>query len=112
MPGTLPLIKKVFGAACVLQFRRALYLGHARLLWESPCGGASVIPDTQVKSSLAHEVSEVQFIQLPLRQVLWSTTHAAEAAARLYTVDGNRRPACAAQGIVKQRMWRRPEANF
>lgn len=98
----MSLIKKVFGEAYVLQFRRALCLGHAWLLWESPCGGASVIPDTQVNSSLAHEVSEVQFIQLPLRQVLWSTTHAvaaAAAAARLYAADGNCRPMCAGEGI-------------
>lgn len=99
MPGTLSLIKKVFGETYVLQFRRALCFGHARLLWESPCGGASVVPDTQVNSSLAHGVSEVQFIQLPLRRALWSTTHAAEAAARLYAADGNRRPVCAGQGV-------------
>lgn len=98
MPCTLSLIEKVFGEAYVLQFRRALCFEHARLLWESPCGGASVVLDTQVNSSLAHEVSEVQFIQLPLRRVLWSTTHAAEAAARLYAADGNHRPMCAGEG--------------
>lgn len=105
MPGTLSLIKTVFGEAYVLQFRRTLCFGHARLLWESPCGGASVVPDTQVNSSLAHEVSEVQFIQLPLRRVLWSTTHTGEAAARLDTTDGNPRLMCTGEGIglVKQR---------